>query len=68
MKQLVGPSGKWWRYYAPRTLSGDMRDGLLDLPSLGQAAGFVTTPLRFVTFVYLFIITGGRESVKPLNP
>jgi len=38
-----------------------MRDGLLDLPSLGQAAGVehVTNSLRFVTFVYLFSITGG---------
>ena len=28
LKQIVGPSGKWWRYYAPRTLSEDMRDVL----------------------------------------
>jgi len=38
-KRIVRPSGKWWRYYAPRTLSGDMRDGLVTLPSLGQTAG-----------------------------
>ena len=42
-----------------------MRDGLLDLPSLGQAAGFVTTPLRFVTFVYLFSVTQFGKPVKP---
>jgi len=27
-EKLVRPSGKWWRYYVPRTLSGDMRDVL----------------------------------------
>ena len=47
-----------------------MRDGFVTQPSLGQAAGIehVTDALRFVTFVNLFSITGGRESVKPLNP
>jgi len=46
-----------------------MRDGLLDLPSLGQTAGVehVTNVLRFVTFVYLFSIAESRFSVKPPN-
>jgi hypothetical protein len=34
-KQLVRPSGKWWRYYAPRTLSGDMRDVIYTPIGLG---------------------------------
>ena len=56
MKELVGPSGKWWRYYAPRTLSGDMRDGLVDLPNLGQAAGvqllrILKGPLHLFTYL-----------------
>jgi len=44
-----------------------MRDGLVTLPSLGQAAGVehVTNPLRFVTFVHVFSIAGVRESVNP---
>ena len=41
-RQVVRPSGKWWSYYAPRTLSGDMRGGLVNLPSLRQAAGVTT--------------------------
>jgi hypothetical protein len=34
-KRIVRPSGKWWRYYAPRTLSGDMRDVIYTPIGLG---------------------------------
>ena len=65
IRKKVRPSGKWWSYYSSAPSDAGMRDGLLTLPSLGQAAGFVTKPKRYVTFVYLFIITGVRESVNP---
>jgi len=46
----------------------DMRDGLVTLPSLGQTAGnIITSPLRFVIFVYLFIIVRSQGGVKPLK-
>ena len=58
IKRIVRPSGKWWRYYAPVTLRRDMKDGLVTLPSPGQAAGVVTTckeNLHFLTLLmYLY--------------
>jgi len=46
-----------------------MRDGLLDLPSLGQAAGVehVTNSLRFVTLLHIFSVTWFELSVNPQN-
>jgi hypothetical protein len=51
----------------PVTLRQDMRDGLVDLPSLGQAAGVrhVTKPLGSVTLLHIFIVTWFG---KPVNP
>ena len=51
IKREVRPSGKWWSYYSSAPLSRGMRDGLVDLPSLGQAAGFTKDQktLHFVT-------------------
>jgi hypothetical protein len=46
-----------------------MRDGLLNLPSLGQAAGVehVTNSLRFVTLLHIFSVTWFESPVNPQN-
>jgi hypothetical protein len=66
IKQLVRPSGKWWSYYAPRTLSGDMRD-VIYTPHRSRLMGVdnVTNYENPVTFVYLFIILRFAACVNP---
>ena len=45
--------------------SEGMRDGLVDLPSLGQAAGVRHVRTKFVTLLHIFIIHEVGFSVNP---
>ena len=67
LNKKVRPSGKWWSYYSLPPLRQGMRDGLLTLPSLGQAAG-VCNEDSMVRYICLLIYSNTvRKTRQPLK-
>ena len=67
IRKKVRPSGKWWSYYSSAPLSRGMRDGLLTLPSLGQAAGvcYETEKVRNICLpIYSNTVRKTRQPLK----
>ena len=67
IRKKVRPSGKWWSYYSLPPLRQGMRDGLLTLPSLGQAAGvcYESVTLRYICLpIYTNRSSGIRQPLK----